>query len=511
MTVKNGQTDDLMSRLTSLCKRRGFVFPSSELYGGLQGFWDWGPLGVELKNNIKKEWWKRFVQMRPDVVGLDSAIITNPKVWKKSGHAGNFADFKSECKKCHHRIKVDEYFHNYNALDPAYSELYAKASKKFEAGNQLLEKNRDEALRLHAEGEVLTEQADELIAKKLDTIVKCPVCGKRDWERPRYFLLMLKTYIGPAASEEDTAFLRPETAQNIFVNFENVVQAVRPKLPFGIAQIGKAFRNEITPGNFIFRSREFEQMELEYFVREKDAAKQFDYWVNESLSFYTDLGINKDRVKLRKQSKEELAHYAKATSDIEYHWPFSGGAGSASGGDKGWAELTGIANRGDFDLKNHGQMFKDESGNFVPWVIEPSFGVERAALAFLIDAYHVVEGGRSTTKESIKEEEVVLRLHKSLAPIKVAVLPLSKKPELQKIAEGIAHDLRSRWMVQYDETASIGKRYRRQDEIGTPYCVTVDFDSIEDKKVTVRDRDTMEQERVGVEELVRVLTVKFDS
>lgn len=320
---------------------------------------------------------------------------------------------------------------------------------------------------------------------------------------------MLKTSIGPIEDEGSVAYLRPETAQNIFVNFENVVSSMRSKVPFGIAQIGKAFRNEITPGNFIFRSREFEQMELEYFVREKEADESFDVWVKETLAFYTDLGIHKDHLRIRKQAKEELAHYAKATSDIEYHWPFSTQGGSASGGDKGWAELTGVANRGDFDLKNHGQMFKDESGAFVPWVIEPSFGVERAALAFLIDAYDVVEGGRSTTKESIKEEEVVLRLDKRLAPIKVAVLPLSKKPELQKIAEGIARDLHSKWTVQYDETASIGKRYRRQDEIGTPYCVTVDFDSLEDKKVTVRDRDSMQQERVVIAELADYLAEKL--
>ncbi len=446
-----------MQRLVSLAKRRGFVFPSSELYGGLQGFWDWGPLGVELKNNIKREWWKRFVQNRGDVVGLDSAIITNPEVWEKSGHTQVFQDKLLECRECHQRFR------------------------------------------------------DVDISTVDGTGGSCPNCSSRNFEPAKEFNLLFETRVGPVFDSKSTAYLRPETAQNIFVNFENIVSSTRAKVPFGIAQIGKAFRNEITPGNFIFRSREFEQMELEYFVREKEANTSFDFWVDESLAFYSDLGIKKKNLRKREQSKAELAHYAKATTDLEYRWPFSGGAGSALGGDKGWAELTGIANRGDFDLKNHGQIFKDESGSFVPWVIEPSFGVERAALAFLLDAYHVVEGGRSTTKEAIKEEEVVLRLHKNLAPIKVAVLPLSKKPELQKIAESIAQTLRSKWMVMYDETASIGKRYRRQDEIGTPYCVTVDFDSVEDKKVTVRDRDSMLQERVPVAELVLHLSKELTS
>ncbi len=432
-----------MEKITSFAKRRGFIFQSGEKYGGLQGFWDFGPLGVELKNNIKKAWWKRFVQQRDDVVGLDSAIVTNPRVWQKSGHVQGFSDALVECKKCHHRFKMDD----------------------------------------------------------LANTKKCPDCGG-EFTEERKFNTMFKTFVGPVEDSSSKAYLRPETAQNIFVNFDNVRQSMRLRAPFGIAQVGKAFRNEITPGNFIFRSREFEQMELEYFVNPKEDSKWFKKWVEDSYQWFIDLGIKKENLRKYEQKKEELAHYAKETVDLEYHFGF----------EKGWAELMGIANRTDFDLKAHGFTYKDEvtKEEFVPYVIEPSAGVDRAALAFLLDAYHEIEGGRTTTTESNKEVEVVLRLHKDLAPYKAAVLPLSKKEQVSGPALDIYHDLQKHFMVDYDDVASIGRRYRRQDEIGTPYCITFDFDSLEDKKVTVRDRDTMKQDRVDIGALIEYLKSKLD-
>ncbi len=436
-----------MEKLISLCKRRGFIFQTAEQYGGLQGFWDFGPLGVELKNNIKKAWWKTFVQERADVVGLDSAIITNPTVWEKSGHVAGFTDKLFECKDCHRRISESDFDIN-DMEDPT-----------------------------------------------VPFPPPCPHCRSKNLTEARDFNTMFKTHVGPVEDTANVAYLRPETAQNIFVNFDNVRQAIRHKLPFGIAQIGKAFRNEITPGNFIFRSREFEQMELEYFINPKDDSKLFKEWVEASHRWFLDLGIKKENLRLFEQPKGELAHYSKATTDIEYKFPF----------EKGWAELMGIANRTDYDLKAHGISYKDEAGEFVPYVIEPSAGVDRAALAFLLDAYDVVKGGRTKTTESTKEEEVVLRLHEDLAPIKVAVLPLSKKEQVSIPAQEIAQTLRQYWNIQYDDVASIGRRYRRQDEIGTPYCVTYDFDSNDDQKVTVRDRDTMEQERISIDKLVPYL------
>ncbi len=434
-----------MEVLMSFAKRRGFVFPTAEIYGGLQGFWDWGPLGVEFKNNIKREWWKRFVQGRPDVVGQDASIVTNPTVWQKSGHVQGFADKLVECKACHHRFKGDD----------------------------------------------LTDHT------------KCPDCGGQ-LTGERDFNTMFTTHVGPVEDTAATVFMRPETAQNIFVNFDTVRQTMRLKLPFGIGQIGKAFRNEITPGNFIFRSREFEQMELEFFCHPGEDERWYKFWCEESLQWFLDLGIKADHLRFHEQSKAELAHYSKATTDIEYNFPF----------EKGWSELMGIANRTDFDLKAHGQSYRDDKTPeaIVPYCIEPSAGVDRAALAFLLDAYEEVEGGRSTTTEATKEKEVVLRLHKSLAPIKVAILPLSKKEPLAGKAQEIAAELRKHWTVMYDGSQSIGRRYRRQDEIGTPYCVTVDFDTIEkDQKVTVRDRDTMAQERVGIGELPSYVQEKFST
>ncbi len=460
-----------MERIVNLAKRRGFVFPSAEIYGGLGGFWDWGPLGVLLKNNIKQEWWKTFVQQRDDVVGIDGAIINPPNIFKASGHLDKFFDRLVECKSCHRRYKID------------------------------VLKN----------GKWITAEGDDLKDQN------CKNCGSNDWTQPKDFNTMFKTDVGPVGDTANAAYLRPETAQNIFANYELVRDSMRMKLPFGIAQIGKAFRNEITPGNFVFRSREFEQMELEYFVAPGADDEWFEKWVTACEQWFVDLGVKKNSMRLRKQSKEELAHYAKATTDIEYAFPI----------EKGWAELTGISNRQDYDLKQHGKFARNSEDAFatsvddngkdkkVPYVIEPSFGVDRAALAFMLDAYHVVQGGRTTTTESIKEEEVVLKLHPKLAPYKAAILPLSKKPELQKVAHDIRQTLRQRWSVDYDETGSIGKRYRRQDEIGTPWCITVDFDTVEGTKrpkgtVTVRDRDTMAQEDVAIGDVTGWLQKKLD-
>lgn len=430
---------DVMEKLASLSRSRGFIFPTAEVYGGLQGFWDWGPLGVELKNNIKRSWWKRFVQSRQDVVGLDSAIITNPEVFKKSGHVEGFHDMLIECKKCHARVRPEDLGHDANSAT-------------------------------------------------------CPSCGSSDFTDAKDFNTMFTTYVGPVADSANVAYIRPETAQGIFVNFERVQESMRLKLPFGIGQIGKAFRNEITPGNYIFRSREFEQMELEFFCQPKDDDQWFAYWVKESKQWFLDLGIDPKHLREKSQSKDELAHYAKATIDLEYQFPF----------DKEWMELMGISNRQDFDLKAHGQSYRDEEAkkNIVPFCIEPSVGVERAALALLLDAYKEVEGGRTTTTKSTKEKEVVLALHKEIAPIKVAVLPLSKKDPLIKVAQDLVASLSRHMVAVYDDSQSIGRRYRRQDEIGTPFCVTVDFDTLEDKKITIRDRDSMQQQRMGIAEAV---------
>ena len=429
-----------MEKLVSLCKRRGFIFPGSEIYGGLAGTYDYGPLGVLLKQNLKAAWWKRVVQEREDVVGLDAAILMNAKTWEASGHTKFMTDALVECKKCHHRFRADKV------------------------------------------GET------------------CPDCKKGTFTEPRPFNLMLKTTVGPVEDEGSATFLRPETAQGIFVNFHTVQQSSRQKLPFGIAQIGKAFRNEITPGNFTFRTREFEQMELEYFIKPGEDKKWYEYWIKERMKWFLDIGFKKQNLRLREYPKEELAHYSKGTTDIEYAFPFAKG---------GWDEIEGIANRTDFDLKNHQEASKQDLSYFdeetkervLSYVIEPSAGVDRIMLALLIDAFEEVEGGRTETTESNKDTETVLRLHPSIAPIKVAVLPLSKKEPLTKLGRDIAAGLRKRWMIQYDETASIGRRYRRQDEIGTPYCVTVDFESVDDNKVTVRERDSMKQERVGIAEI----------
>ncbi len=421
-----------MEQLVSFAKQRGFIFPGSEIYGGLANSWDYGPLGVELKNNIKQAWWKKFVSSRLDMVGIDAALIMNPKVWKASGHLENFTDPLVECKKCHERYRADQ----------------------------------------------------------IDVKAACAKCGnKGTFTEPASFNLMLKTFLGPKEDNSAVVYFRPETAQAMFVDFKNVIETTRKRIPFGIAQIGKAFRNEITPGNFIFRTREFEQMEIEYFVREEDWKEQFEQWLGLMHEWIAECGIAKKSVHDLEIKKDELAHYSKRTVDIEFDYPF------------GRKELYGIAYRTDFDLKNHEKhsgkdmKYTDPATNekFIPHVIEPTFGVDRTVLAVLLSAYaeEEVEG----------ETRVVLRLPKHLAPVKVAVLPLSKKDELAKVARPLAEELAKHFRVDYDETQSIGKRYRRQDEIGTPFCVTVDFDSLEDKAATVRDRDTMKQERIAMAEL----------
>jgi len=426
-----------MEKLVSLCQRRGFIFPSSEIYGGLSSCWDYGPLGVELKRNIKQAWWRAVVQERDDIVGLDASILMHPQTWEASGHLKGFTDPLVECKSCHLRWRADEL-----------------------AGSS------------------------------------CPSCSGELTE-PRLFNLMFKTFMGPIEEEASVVYLRPETAQGMFVNFHNVLNTTRKRLPFGIAQIGKAFRNEITTGNFIFRSREFEQMEIEFFVKPGTDKEWFNYWLEERFNWYVKLGIKKENLKLRQHMKRELAHYAKACYDIDYLFPM------------GWAELEGIANRGDFDLVQHAKYsgksltYLDEENkeHIIPYIIEPSAGVDRSALAFLCDAYdeELAEG----------ELRVLLHLHPSLAPIKVAVLPLSRREKLVAVAKQIYADLRQSWMVSYDDAQSIGRRYRRQDEIGTPFCVTVDFQSLEDEQVTIRERDSMNQIRLPIAELKDTLQAKL--
>jgi len=458
------QKTNMMDKIVSLCKRRGFIYQSSEIYGGFASCYDYGPLGVELKNNIKREWWKAMVQQRNDVVGLDASILMHPKVWEASGHVEAFSDPLVDCKGCKKRFRADHLLEA-KGLEPGY---------------------------LKERPETFNE-------------IKCPECGG-DLTQPRSFNLLMKTYIGPIEDQSAVAYLRGETCQGIYVNFENVKDSMRLKLPFGIAQIGKAFRNEITPGNFTFRMREFEQMEMQYFVNPKEAKKWYEYWKPLRMKWYEDLGIKKENLRFRQHDKDELAHYAKEAWDIEYNFPFGG-----------FDELAGIHNRGDWDLSRHSQYsgkdlsYFDETTKekYIPWIVETSDGADRAVLAFLIDAYEEVAGGRTTTTESTKEVELVLRLDKRIAPIKIAILPLSKKPELEKVAKEIQNNLWGKYMTMYDVTGSIGKRYRRQDEIGTPYCLTVDFESLEDKKVTVRDRDTMQQERIAIEDLAKYFQEKL--
>ena len=426
--------------ISNLAKRRGFVFPASEIYGGLRSSWDYGPLGVELLRNLREAWWKAMVTDRDDIVGLDSSILQARQVWVASGHEESFTDPLVECRSCNNRFRLD----------------------------------------------------------KLDDPNRCPNCGKQGtFTEPRPFQLMLKTYLGPVEEDAALVYLRPETAQGIFINYENVRRTARLRLPFGIAQIGKAFRNEITPGQFVFRTREFEQMEMEFFCRPEEAEKWYRYWLDARLQWYVDLGMQPDHVRLRAHAAEELAHYSSATSDVEYLFPW------------GWDELEGIANRADFDLRAHTEhsgvdlRYYDQEADerFFPYVVEPAAGVTRSAFAFLLDAYD--------EDEVAGEKRVVLRLHPRLAPVKVAVLPLSKKDELVAVTDEVAGLLRGRWPIEVDVTQSIGRRYRRQDEIGTPYCVTIDFDSLEDRAVTVRDRDTTEQVRIPIGGVAAYLTERF--
>lgn len=454
-----------MDKLVALCNTRGFIFSGSEIYGGLANTWDYGPLGVELKNNVKKAWWKKFVQENKFNVGLDSAILMNPQTWHASGHLGGFSDPLMDCKACNTRHRADTLIENY-----------------------LVKKGKAENI------EGLDNKA--LKAKIEEYNIACPNCGKRDFTDIRSFNLMFKTFQGVNEDTASTVYLRPETAQGIFVNFKNVARSSRKKMPFGIAQIGKSFRNEITPGNFTFRTREFEQMELEFFCKPGEDLKWFDYWKNYCKDWLLGLGVKEENLKLRDHDEEELSHYSNATTDIEFKFPF------------GWGELWGIADRTDFDLKAHikesGENLEyfDSTTNekYVPYVIEPSLGADRVVLAFLSNAYE---------EEVVNEKEtrIVLKLHPAIAPYKVAVLPLSKK--LSEQATKVYENLSKHFMCDYDETGSIGKRYRREDEIGTPYCITFDFDSLEDNSVTVRDRDTMEQVRVKIEDLKSYLDEKL--
>jgi len=433
-------TEPTLDTISNLAKKRGFVFQASEIYGGIRSAYDYGPLGVELLRNVKNEWWRTMVQLRDDMVGIDSAILQARQVWQASGHEEVFTDPLVECRNCNARHRLD----------------------------------------------------------KLEDPNTCPTCGKTGtFTEPRNFNLMFRIHMGPVDSDDNLIYLRPETAQGIFTNFENIRRTNRLKLPFGIAQIGKSFRNEITPGQFVFRTREFEQMEMEYFVRPEEATEWFQYWQEQRFQWYLDLGMTESNLRIRPHDADELSHYSAGTVDIEYRFPWD------------WDELEGVANRTDFDLKQHSEHSgedlryydADNDERFFPYVIEPAAGATRTTFAFLIDAYH--------EEEVNGEQRTVLRLDHRLAPYKVAVLPLSKKEELIEPAQRLASDLRRRWMVELDVTQSIGRRYRRQDEIGTPFAVTVDFDSLEDHAVTVRDRDTMKQDRVSMDRLVEHLSEKL--
>ena len=463
-------TEKSMEKLVALCKGRGFVFPGSEIYGGLANTWDYGPLGVELKNNVKKAWWKKFVQENPYNVGLDAAILMNPQTWVASGHLGGFSDPLMDCKECKERFRADKLIEDWceaNQFD---------LPKPIDAFSQ-----------------------QEMAAFIAEHQVNCPTCGKHNWTDIRQFNLMFKTFQGVTEDAKNTVYLRPETAQGIFVNFLNVQRTTRRKLPFGVCQVGKSFRNEITPGNFTFRTREFEQMELEFFCKPGTDLEWFQYWRTYCHDWLMGLNVKDENLRLRDHSPEELCFYSKATTDFEYLFPF------------GWGELWGIADRTDYDLGQHSEhsgvkleYFDQESGeHYIPYVIEPSLGADRVVLAFLCDAYdeEVVDAEKNDTR-------VVLRLHPALAPFKAAVLPLSKK--LSGKALEVHDTLARQFMVDFDDAGSIGKRYRREDEIGTPFCITYDFESENDGCVTVRDRDTMQQERIAIDELNAYIASKLD-
>ncbi len=449
--------------VVNLSKRRGFVFPSSEIYGGSRSAWDYGPLGVELKENVRRQWWKSMVTSRDDIVGIDSAVILAPQVWEASGHVATFSDPLTECQNCHRRYRADT------------------LEEDFEA----------------RKGRPPTGGLAE---------VACPNCGTRGkWTEPKQFSGMLRTFLGPVEDESALHYLRPETAQGIFVNFLNVVNTARRKPPFGIAQTGKSFRNEITPGNFIFRTREFEQMEMEYFVEPGTDETWHEYWLQERWNWYVDLGIDPDNLRYYEHPQEKLSHYAKRTVDIEYRFRFGGTE---------FAELEGIANRTDFDLTTHREhsgvdlTYFDPATNtrYTPYVVEPAAGLTRAVLAFLLDAY--VEDEAPNAK-GVPEKRTVLRLDSRLAPVKAAVLPLSRNADLSPKARDLAAALRKHWNVDFDDAQAIGRRYRRQDEIGTPFCITVDFDTLDDDAVTVRERDSMGQERIALDQVQRYLAARL--
>ncbi len=455
-------TEKTMEKIVALCKSRGFVYPGSEIYGGLSNSWDYGPLGVEFKNNVKRAWWKKFVQESPTNVGLDAAILMNPEVWVASGHVGGFSDPLMDCRDCKTRHRADKLIEDFTG-EPA-------------------------------DGWSNQQMMDFI--KEHD--IKCPNCGSSNFTDIRQFNLMFKTFQGVTEDAKNELYLRPETAQGIFVNFNNIQRTTRKKVPFGVCQVGKSFRNEITPGNFIFRIREFEQMECEFFCKPGTDLEWFEYWRGFCRDWLLSLGMTEENMRLRDHAKEELSFYSKATTDIEYLFPF------------GWGELWGIADRTDYDLKQHQEHsgksleYFDQEANerYIPYVVEPSLGADRVTLAFLCDAYdeEVVDAEKKDTR-------VVMHLHPALAPFKAAVLPLSKK--LNDRAQEVYNRLTKHFMVDYDDAGSIGKRYRRQDEIGTPYCITYDFDSETDGCVTVRDRDSMEQERVKIDDLVHYILKKI--
>jgi glycyl-tRNA synthetase len=460
---------DRLDEIVSLSKRRGFVYPSSEIYGGLRAAWDYGPLGVEMKNNIKREWWRSMVQERDDIVGLDSSVILAPEVWQASGHITEFVDPLTECLSCHHRFRADH-------LIEAYEQKHG-----------------------HPPENGLTD-------------ITCPHCGtKGAFTEPRMFNGLLRTYLGAVerdgegGAESGLAYLRPETAQGIFINYRNVLQTSRKKIPFGIGQIGKSFRNEITPGNFIFRTREFEQMEMEFFVEPGTDEEWHEKWIETRLAWHTGLGLSKDNLRLYTHPEDKRSHYSKSTVDIEYRFGFPGAE---------WGELEGLANRTDFDLSTHAKASGQDmsyldatsGARYVPFVIEPAVGVDRCLLAFLLDAYTQDE---APDAKGNMEKRSVLRLDARIAPVKVAVLPLSRNADLSPKARDIAALLRKRWNTDFDDASAIGRRYRRQDEIGTPYCVTIDFETLDDQAVTVRERDSMKQERVGIDNLVPYLSERI--
>ena len=457
-----------MEKIVALAKARGFVYPGSEIYGGLANSWDYGNLGVELKNNIKAAWWRKFVRENPYNVGIDSAILMNPQTWVASGHLGSFSDPLMDCKECHERFRADKLIEDYmeeNGITP--------------------------------EGSVDAWSQEDMAAYIEEHNICCPSCGKHNFTDIRQFNLMFKTFQGVTEDAKNTVYLRPETAQGIFVNFKNVQRTSRKKIPFGIGQIGKSFRNEITPGNFIFRIREFEQMELEFFCEPGTDLEWFAYWKQYCIDWLTSLGIKEEEMRVRDHEPEELSFYSKATTDIEYLFPF------------GWGELWGIADRTDYDLGRHQEVSKEDltyfddtkNEKYIPYVIEPSLGADRVTLAFLCGAYDEEEIGENDVR-------TVMHFHPAIAPVKIAVLPLSKK--LSEQAEEIYTTLCKEYNCEFDDRGNIGKRYRRQDEIGTPFCITFDFDSLEDQAVTIRDRDTMEQERVKIADLKQYFDGKFD-